>query len=185
MRTTATLAAASLLALAGLLSANTARAMGTDNVFDDLQVGVTYTVYEPTSTASLKLTGNIGSPCADGSDENVDAAYGNIDIAFLTITEGNPICVEPAGDGKIVGHVVIQGRRATVVAFCDFTKPAQWRDCNARDIVRTGGSITVTLPATKGLRATKVAIVTEGATPLTYAQLLRVARGLAPANETA
>ena len=169
------------LAASGLLAAAPATAMGTGNQYEDLQVGVTYTVYEPGYTAGLSLDGDIGSPCPGGEDENVSASYGSYGAMHLSLTEGRPICVEPLGDGKIVAHVTVQGRRAAVRVACDYSNAAQWRDCSTADMARFGGLIEVTLPGTGELRATSIVLVSDGKKPLSYRQMLRVARSLQPA----
>jgi hypothetical protein len=155
--------------------------MGTDNAYDAVQVGVTYTVYDPAYTAGLKLDGDIEGPCFDGSDENVNASYGTFPQSHLSITEGRPICVEPLGDGKIVGHVTVHGRRAEVRVNCDFSNTQQWRNCSLADMTQYGGQLSVTLPGIGGRRATSVFLMTEGTKPLSATQLIKVARGLTPA----
>ncbi|MDO8308228.1 MAG: hypothetical protein Q7V58_07710 [Actinomycetota bacterium] len=180
MRTLTIALVATALATAGALAPGPASAMGTGDQYEDLQVGVTYTVYEPGYVAGLALDGDIGSPCPAGEDENVHASYGTFGATYLTIDEGRPICVETLGDGKIVSRVRIQGRRAAVEVFCDYSNAAQWRACSPADIARYGGAISLTLPGAAGLRSTAVRLVTDGKKPLTYAQLLRVARNLQP-----
>jgi len=156
-----------------------AGAMGSGNPYEDLQVGVTYTVYEPTYTSGLKLT-HTGSAaaCPRGTEQNLVAGYGSPRKTPLSVTEGNPICSDPAGAGKTVGTIRVKGRVATVQAYCDPQKAQQWRSCAYGDVARYGGSLTVTLPAYGRLRATRLVLVTYGPHPLAATQLVRIANGM-------
>lgn len=120
----------------------------------------------------------MAAPCYEGSDENVGAAYGYFNTTLRVINEGNPICQETEGDGKIVGRVTVAGQTAKVSVYCDFTDQEQWRNCRPADIAKYGGDIRVTLPGAGGLRGTDVRVTTRGKNPLTYGQLVRIIRSL-------
>lgn len=178
MRTVAALASTAVVLVSG---AATASAMGSGNPYEDLQVGVTYTVFQPTSTGGLGLahTGS-ASQCPDGTDQNLVAVYGTTRKAELDVIEGNPICGDPGGAGKTVGSVSVQGAKAVVQVYCDPSNRKQWKSCSKSDLARYGGTISFTLPGYGNLRATDVVLITDGRKPLSYAQLLKVARSLTP-----
>ena len=167
-------AAVTVLALAP-----SAGAMGSGNPYEDLQVGVTYTVYQPTYTGGLTLshTGSAAA-CPKGTEQNLVAGYGSQRKTSLSVTEGNPICSDPAGAGKTVKTVPVKGGTATVQAYCDPQKAQQWRSCAPADVARFGGSLSVTLPAYGKLRSTRLVLVTYGPHPLSASQLVRIARGM-------
>ena len=182
MRTTVRLGlvmvmAASIAGFAG----SAAQAMGSGNPYEDLQVGVTYTVYQPAYTGGLALakTGS-AAQCPKGTEQNLIADYGSARKGLLDVTEGNPLCSDPAGAGKPVGTVSVLGAKAFVQAYCDPGKTKEWKACSKADVAHVGGSLSVTLPAYGKLRATKLVLVTYGAKPLAYAQLVRVAKSMKP-----
>jgi hypothetical protein len=182
MRSIVRLALALVLgsSLAGATSA-AAHAMGSGNPFEDLQVGVTYTVYQPDYTGGLVLskTGS-NAACPAGTEQNMIADYGSPRKTRLELTEGNPLCSDPGGAGKPVGSVAVLGAKAAVQAYCDPTNAKQWKACTKADIARYGGSVYVTLPGYGKLRPTVMELVTYGSKPLSYAQLIRVAKSMKP-----
>lgn len=167
------------LAAAGLVAASTvpASAMGSGNPYQDMQVGVTYTVYQPSYVAGLKAQ-HIGPNLftEQGVDQNLLAVYGKTHGRNVNITEGNPM-TQDIGQGQLVKTITIQGRDAKVYAYCD---PASSDPCTLRDIGTVGGHIDVTLPAASGLRETRVWVETIQPRPITGKQLIKVARGLQP-----
>jgi hypothetical protein len=164
------------IALATL--ASPAQAMGTGQPYDDMQVGVTYTVYEPTFVAGLKAQ-HIGgrSNCPQGTEENLSASYGTRTTKQFTISEGNPMCWD-IGVGAAVMTTTIMGAKATVYAYCD---PASSKPCTKADVKKFGGHLAVVLPAKAGLRPTTVWIETFGRANLSAAELVKIAKGLVPA----
>jgi hypothetical protein len=163
------------------IGGGSAQAMGSGNPFEDAQVGVTYTVYQPGFTGGLALnkTGS-GAGCPTATEQNLIADYGSTRKSRLELTEGNPLCSDPAGAGKSVGTVTVQGAKAFIQAYCDPSKTKEWKACTKADIAKVGGSLSVTLPAYGKLRPTKLVLVNYGAKPLSYAQLVRVAKSMAP-----
>lgn len=156
-------------------------AMGSGNPYEDLQVGVTYTVYQPTYVGGLKLThSGTGAECPAGTEQNLVATYGKAGKAAVTVTEGNPLCSDPQGAGQPVATIKIQGQNATVQAYCDPSIASQWKSCSTRDVGRFGGDIQVTLPAGKGLRPTKVVLVSYGKHPISYQSFIKMAKSLTP-----
>jgi hypothetical protein len=156
-----------------------AQAMGSSDAYENIQVGVTYTVYEPSFTAGLKATHIGGNDlCQAGTEENVTARYGKSNGRQFIITEGNPMCSD-IGVGQIVLTTNIGGAKAVVQAYCD---PASKKKCTKADVVRFGGHLEVTLPAATGLRTTQIWIETFGAKNLSAGQLVQIAKGLKPVN---
>ncbi|CAB4902731.1 MAG: hypothetical protein F2923_02905 [Actinobacteria bacterium] len=172
---------ATFLAIAGactVVVSTSAFAMGSGNIYVDTQVGVTYTVYQPTVTTGLKLTSksNLALPCASGAaEENLATKYGT-KTQILSLTEGNPMCSD-IGQGATVLTTKVQGATAKVQAYCD---PALSLKCTVADVSKFGGHLDVKLPAIKGLRPTRVWIETTGKTPLSAQQLVTIAKGLQP-----
>ena len=171
-----TLLATAAAGIAVLGIAAPAVAMGSGNPYQDMQVGVTYTVYQPTFTAGLKaqhVGGNLN--CQAGTEENTLGTYGKKTSRQFTITEGNPMCSD-IGVGTAVLTTTIKGAKATVYAYCD---PAPDKKCTKGDVAKLGGHLTVILPAGGAtLRPTTVWVETFGAKNLSAQQLVQVAKGL-------
>lgn len=172
---------ACVAASSALGAAAPASAMGSGNPYEDLQVGVTYTVYQPARTAGLTLAHQqVAAECMPGEEQNVGAAYGTYRGTYLVLTEGNPVCSDPGGDGRRVGTYRVQGAIAHLEVFCDPADAAQWKACSPGDLARFGGDLSFTLPGHGNLRATDIVVLTMGAKPLPLKRLLAVARGLTP-----
>ena len=171
---------AAAVAVAGILStpAHAAvPAMGTGNPYQDIQTGVSYTVYQPTNTLGAKRT---GSPypnwCYAGSDaeQNLSVNYSKGNRRAFSVSEANPLCFD-FGIGPKVGTVQVMGRTAVITAYCSFTDAS----CSRNDVFTHGGNLRVKLPAAKGLRETDLVIETP-AKGLTASQLEIVAQSLRP-----
>lgn len=164
-------------ALLGIACVPAAVAMGSGDAYENMQVGVTYTVYEPSFTAGLKAQHIGGNDlCPQGTEENLVAIYGKRSGRQFTIWEGNPMCSD-IGVGQTVLTTTVDGAQATVVAYCDPTSKAP---CNQASVKKFGGHLDVTLPAAKGLRETRVWIETYGANNLSAQQLVQIAKSLNP-----
>lgn len=172
--------AALVLGVASVVLGTPALAMGSGNAYEDMQVGVSYTVYQPGYTGGLGQTGLGNTTCTDGSEENTIVLYGRASKATLAVWEGNPICADPAGSGKTVGTPQVRGQKAIIQAFCDPSIAKEWKSCSPKDVAIHGGSLQVTLPASGSLRPTNVTLVTSGKHPLSYSALLRIARSMTP-----
>jgi hypothetical protein len=164
-----------------MTAVNVAHAMGSDDPYEDLQVGVSYTVYEPANTAGLKLA-HTGSQyaCPAGTEQNMIAVYGKSRTTPMEIVEGRPICSDPVGTGKALGTVSVLGAKAYVTVFCDLSNAKQSKNCSRNDMAKYGGALSVRLPAYGKLRSTDVIIQTYGTKPLSFAALLKVARSMRP-----
>ena len=171
-RTIIAVLAATAALIAGAVPAS---AMGSGNPYLDMQTGVTYTVYQPTFAAGLKLQHAGGNTmCPEGTDENLLTAYGTRSTQQFTITQGNPMCSD-IGVGRTVLRTTVLGARAEVVAYCD---PASTKKCTKADVQRYGGHLSVNLPARPGLRPTTLWIETFSAHNVSAETLLRIARHL-------
>jgi len=173
------LAVAASFALLSAITAPSVHAMGSDNAYDNMQVGVTYTVYEPTFTAGLKAQHVGGNDlCQPGTEENLWAFYGKKSGRSFSITEGNPMCSD-IGVGQKVMTAKVGSATATVVAYCD---PESSAPCNKGSVAKYGGHLEVMMPAAPNLRPTRVWIETFGTKNLSAQQLVTIARGLVPAS---
>ena len=176
MRIRTIAAATAAVSLVAISLGAPAMASGSGNPYQDMQVGVTYTVYQPTYTAGLKaqhVGGNLNCPA--GTEQNLLANYGKKSGRQFTITEGNPMCSD-IGVGAEVLTATIDGATASVVAYCDPEKK-----CTKADVLKYGGHLKVVLPAgASGLRSTTVWIETFGKKNVSAQQLVKIAKGLAP-----
>ena len=167
---------AALTLTAGL--AAPALAMGSGDKYEDHQVGVGYTVYEPDNTANLKLTNfTARTDCPAGVDAPLIATYGKKSGARFTIEEGNPMCSD-IGVGESVYRFKVDGKKAQIYAYCD---PSVITNCTKDDVAKYGGHVTVVMPAGPGLSKTIVWIETWGGKKyLTWQQLVAVTKSLTP-----
>lgn len=175
--------AAATAAIMAMTGATAAQAMGTGNPYLDLQVGVTYTVYQPSFTAGLSMTrGGSNSVCPAGTEANLSVSYGKHRGRNFTVSEGNPMCWD-IGVGPTVLTTTIQGAKATVVAYCD---PSSNQPCKKSDVKKYGGHLAVTLPAKGSYKATQVWIETYGAqhgkSNLSADELVKIAQSMVPVS---
>ena len=151
--------------------------MGTGNPYQDIQTGVSYTVYQPANTLGAKPT---GSPypnwCAAGTpaEQNLNVNYAKGNRQRFSVSEANPFCFD-FGVGPTVGTINVMGRTAVITAYC----PPPGHGCSRNDVFTYGGNLRVKLPAAKGLRETDVVIETlqKG---ITASQLEIIAKSLRP-----
>lgn len=170
------IAAAVVAAVSAVALPAPAHAMGTGNPYEDVQAGVTYTVYEPSYSAGLRMptTATAGPQCPAGTEAILLVSYGNKNGRHFTVTEGNPMCSD-IGNGPTVLTATIKGAKVTVQAYCDPEDA-----CTKADVRRLGGHLEVVFPAAPGLRSTTVWIETYGGKNLTARQLVRIARSMRP-----
>lgn len=179
MKKTILAVAATTLAIAGLAApaASAATSTATPPGYAKMQTGVTYTVYAPTYTAGLPAKSVKGNAYGEPSvEENLVAVYTKKGAKNFTMWEGNPLA-QDVGVGAEVLTSQIGKAKATIVAYCD---PRLKRACLPDDVARVGGHLSVTLPAGKGLKETNVVIETVGPKALSAAQLVKIAKSLAP-----
>jgi hypothetical protein len=169
---------AGFTSVALVATAAPALAMGSGNPYEDMQVGVRYTVYEPTYVAGLKQI-QVGGAIADAGftgDENLSAEYGRSNGRNFNIREGNPMSSD-IGVGALVLTTTVQGRKARVYGYCD---PSTGKKCTLGDVSRYGGHLAVTLPGVGALTDTVVWVETIGPKPVSGQQLVQIAKGLRP-----
>ncbi len=173
------LTAAAGLALTALVAAP-AQAMGSGNNYADWQVGVSYTVYQPTYTNGLKQA-SFGGQVADAScaaEEYFTSVYGSGKGRQFTIFEGNPICMD-LGIGPVVMKTKIKGAIATIEAYC----PPPGNGCTAKDVKTWGGNIKMIFPAGDSyLRPTQVWIETLKGHSIGANELVKIAQRMYPIN---
>lgn len=171
--------AGAVLVGASLLLAPVAQAMGTGDPYQDLQVGVSYTVYKPTFTAGLGMQqGGSDVTCPAGTEANLFVSYGKRTAKQFTVHEGNPMCSD-IGQGKVVLATKVKGVKMTVEAYCD---PATGAKCTKADVRKYGGHLEAVFPGVNGLRTTTLWIETYGANNLSARELVRIAKSMKPVN---
>lgn len=158
-------------------SVGVAQAMGTGNPYVDEQVGVSYTVYQPSFTAGLKINRAVKSVnCPAGTEANLTVGYGTSSKRMFTIDEAGDWCHD-IGVGYTVLTTTIQGAQATVVAYCD---PSQASNPKTSDVKKCGGHLSMTLPGKAPLKATQIRIETFSKNNLTAQELVKIANSLKP-----
>lgn len=173
------LTAAAGLALTAFAAAP-AQAMGSGNNYADFQVGVTYTVYQPTYTNGLKQTkfGGMEPDALCSAEQALDTTYGSPKGRQFSITEGNPICRD-IGTGRTVYTTTIKGAKAVVEAYC----PEPANNCTAKDVKTWGGHLSVIFPAGNSyLRPTQIWIETLKGHAVSANELVKIAKRMYPIN---
>jgi len=174
------LAAAAGFALTALAT-GPAQAMGSGNNYADFQVGVSYTVYQPSYTNGLKQTRFNGDAGDAGcsAEETFDTVYGSSKGRQFSITEGNPICQDIA-QGPTVFTTTIKGAKATVQAYC----PPPGKGCSMKDVAKYGGHLAVIFPPGNSyLRHTQVWIETLRGSSIGGNELVKIAQRMYPINQ--
>jgi hypothetical protein len=116
--------------------------------FEKAQVGLTYTVYAPSTSINLTSTSFQLVSCAVGKDDQINASYGSqmSNRGWISISEAQSSCEDgPDGVGPLTTFSV-KGATATVMGSCKGGKST----CSQsnRTLLRKGqGYTTVTLPA--------------------------------------
>ena len=171
------LAASAVLGLTAF-AAVPAHAMGSGNNYADHQVGVTYTVYQPTYTNGLKQTsfGNMQPDALCSAELALDTTYGGSKGRQFSITEGNPICRD-IGNGRTVYTTTIKGAKAVIEAYC----PEPANNCPAKDVATWGGHLSVIFPSGgNGLRPTQIWIETLKGHAIGANELVKIAQRMQP-----
>ena len=168
--------ALALITATSLLLPSTASAMGSGNKFQGAQTGVSYQILQPGYVGDLLIRSFNMQSCGSKNEQWLAAIYGeDRSIQFLE-TDAAVKCSNP-GLGVKVATAKINGNKATIVAFCDPANKKQWKNCKVSDIHNYGGYAIWKVPATKRLHGTEVEVLVSG---FTYAELLKIARGLKP-----
>jgi len=165
-----------LLLVLAFLSPNPALAMGSGNKYQDAQTGVSYQILQPTYVGDLLPRSINMQSCGSKSEQWLAAIYGEDRSIQILETDAAAKCSNP-GLGVKVATAVINGNKATIVAFCDPANKVQWKNCKAADIHNFGGYAIWKVPATKQRHGTEVEVLVSG---FPYAELLKIARGVKP-----
>jgi hypothetical protein len=172
--------------LAVLLTASVAVGVATPAIgaegpdaYESAQVGLTYSVYQPTRTLGLARSGFELNGCAPGRDEQINADYGREGRGrWIQLNQSQKGCQDgPDGVGPTATFTV-RGAAATVMGDC----PGQASTCSkaTRAGAQRGAYTTVTLPsAGDGLSATYVEVYSANV-PLW--RIKAFVRGLVPAS---
>ncbi len=173
---TVTLAASAAAALALTVAAP---AHAASDTYEGAQVGLTYTVYEPSNTLGMPQSSFQLNGCAPGKDEQINSSYGRQGKArSIAMTQSQTGCEDgPDGVGKAATFTV-DGATATVMGDCQGSTSTCAKATKAG--VRRSAYTTVTLPSGgSGLGSTFVEVYSEG---LSIAQIRTFVRGLKPAQ---
>jgi hypothetical protein len=156
-------------ALAGLES-------GSPSKWENIQVGITYRLYQPGTTLGNKLNKLRTASCGKGHEPWVVATYGtykgilNGKTKGFALYEGHPICADPAESTKI-GNILIMGVKAYVGVYCDPTQ-----HCTKADGVKHGYTVQwKAKPSSPYKKNTQMQLDTS---KLTFAQLSHIAARL-------
>ena len=168
-----------ILVLALVLIASTSQgafAMGSGNKYQDAQTGVSYRIFQPASTGDLILRSFTMQSCGPKNEQWLAAIYGEDRSVQFLETDAKVKCSNP-GLGVKVATALINGNKATIVAFCDPANSKQWKSCKTSDIHNYGGYAMWKVPSTKRLHGTEIEVLVSG---FTYEDLLKLARGMNP-----
>ena len=157
---------------------SSAYAVGSNEKFQAAQAGVHYQIFQPGFTGDLILRSFNMQSCGPKNERWLAAIYGEERSVQFLETDAAIKCSNP-GLGKKVASAMVNGNKATVVAFCDPAKVTQWKNCKTSDIHNFGGYAIWKVPATKKLHGTEVEVLVSG---LTYENLLKLAREMKPVS---
>ena len=180
------LAVAIAVALSSLAT-SPVKAMGTGNPYQDFQVGVTYTVYEPTFTNGLPQRQVQSIDCGSGAGQE-DSLSGNYSKnkpqnkwfqgRYFSLLQGNPICADGAL-GANMGTRTINGVKWTINSGCLNDGGAVCNQAQSRNYKQYGGTLLATMPKVGQAQPTNVRIGFGG---INLPVALKIAHGLTPAN---
>jgi hypothetical protein len=175
--------AIALLSVGVAVAAFVTPAGAVDNAakYDQAQVGLTYTVYVPTTSLGLKATSFQLVGCGKGKDEQINASYGSqmSNEGWISLSESNTSCTDgPDGVGPVTTFTV-RGATVTIMGSCRGGKSTCTK--STRALLRKGqGYTTVTLPAgDSSLKSTFVEVYTDG---MSVKDIKKFVTGLKPVN---
>lgn len=158
-------------------------AMGSGNPYEDIQVGVSYTVYQPGTTRGIPQREVTTLDCAAGTEASASATYSAnrqqnqwYTGTYITLLQGNPICADGV-TGRQIATARVNGQRATVFIGCDGGTETPCPRAPRSRLAQVGGTLEVTFPGQGGRPSTDIRMGFGG---LTLGQALQVARSLAP-----
>jgi hypothetical protein len=153
-------------------------AMASGNKYQTAQSGVHYRIFQPSSTGDLILRSFTMQSCGSKNERWLAAIYGEDRSVQFLETDSAVKCSNP-GLGVKVATEMINGNKATVVAFCDPANKKQWKNCKTSDIHNYGGYAIWKVPATKKFHGTEIEVLVSG---LTFENLLKMAREMKPVS---
>jgi hypothetical protein len=184
--TAATLATAALVTASALATAPV-YAMGSGNPYEDFQVGVSYTIYQPSFTNGLPQRQVQSIDCGSASNME-DSLVGNYaqnkkqsqwyQGRYFSLLQGDPICADGAL-GANMGTRTINGVKWTINSGCLNDGGAVCSQAQSRQYKKYGGTLSATMPKVGKAAATDVRIGFGG---MNLAAALKIAAGLTPAN---
>ncbi len=149
---------------------------GSPSKWENMQVGITYRLYEPGTTLGYKLNKFQAASCGKGHEPWAAATYGmyNGTLGFtkkgFALYEGHPICSDPAESTKI-GLLRIMGVYAYVGVYCD---PSE--HCTGADGLKHGYTVQwKAKPSSPYEKNTQMQLDTSR---LTFKQMLKITKGL-------
>ena len=158
------LLAATGLAAAALATSPIASAATNPAKYEKAQVGLTYTVYAPTTTIDLTSSSFQLIDCGGGNDEQLVASFGSqmSNSGWINLNESQTGCEDGPDGVGLVTKFKVKGATATIkgsckgqVSSCSKSNPARLR--------KGSGYTTVTLPAgSSALESTFVEVYTAG-----------------------
>jgi hypothetical protein len=184
--TAATLATAALVTASALATAPV-QAMGSGNPYEDFQVGVSYTIYQPSFTNGLpqRQVRSIGCGSASNMEDSIVGDYAQnkkqsqwYQGRNFSLLQGDPICADGAL-GANMGTRTINGVKWTINSGCLNDGGAVCSQAQSRQYKKYGGTLSATMPKVGKAPATDVRIAFGG---MNLAAALKIAAGLTPAN---
>ena len=158
------LLAAAGLAATALATSPVASAATNPAKYERAQVGLTYTVYAPTTSIELKSSSFQLIDCGGGKDEQLIASFGSqmSDSGWINLNESQTGCEDGPDGVGLVTKFKVQGATATIMGSCKGGKSTCTK--SNRTLLRQGsGYTTVTLPAgSSALKSTFVEVYTAG-----------------------
>jgi hypothetical protein len=144
-------------------------------------VGLTYTVYAPTTTIDLKSSSFQLIDCGGGKDEQLIASFGSqmSNSGWINLNESQNGCLDGPDGVGLVTKFKVKGATATIMGSCK----GQVSSCSRSTptLLRQGsGYTTVTLPAgSSALESTFVEVYTAG---MSVKDIKEFVRGLEPSQ---
>jgi len=156
-----------------LLTTTNSFAMGSDDPYQNAQVGLTYQIYKPTYTAGLILNNFKLLNC--GKDEMwLAAKYGEERNFQLYLNDARTHCSNP-GLARRVLNKVIKGSKVSFFVFC----PVKSIKCSIKELPNYGGYAITTLKGSKFYHISNAEILVSG---INFTTLEKIILNLKPLN---
>jgi hypothetical protein len=161
--------------------------MGSGNPYEDFQVGVSYTIYQPSFTHGLPQRQVQSIDCGSASNME-DSLVGNYaqnkkqsqwyQGRYFSLLQGDPICADGAL-GANMGTRTINGVKWTINSGCLNDGGAVCSQAQSRQYKKYGGTLSATMPKVGKAAATDVRIGFGG---MNLAAAFKIAAGLTPVS---